>query len=117
MLQAMLQIMLQGAGPVGYCPKVLKGVASARYCAYRAFCSWVVSAGCLCLRRFVPVLRKAIIGSHISAHCTLHISHRSPTGPTPHQFFLVITAYNYPFVRRDISHTRIKGGFAQDHQA
>jgi hypothetical protein len=64
MLQAILQVILQGAGPVGYCPKVLKGVLLIgrfvpRYCAY---ClggvlfldprSWV-----LCLRlagRFLP---------------------------------------------------------------
>jgi hypothetical protein len=38
MVQAMLQIMLQGAGPVGCCPKVLKGVVSAGCYAYRAFC-------------------------------------------------------------------------------
>jgi energy-converting hydrogenase Eha subunit G len=32
-LQAILQAMLQGAGPVGYCLKVLKGVISAGCCA------------------------------------------------------------------------------------
>jgi hypothetical protein len=32
-LQAILQAMLQGAGPVGYCLKVLKGIISAGCCA------------------------------------------------------------------------------------
>jgi hypothetical protein len=42
MLQAVLQVMLQGAGPVGYYLKVLKGVVSAGYYTYRAFWSWVL---------------------------------------------------------------------------
>jgi hypothetical protein len=33
MLQAILQAILQGAAPVGYCLKVLKGIISARCCA------------------------------------------------------------------------------------
>jgi hypothetical protein len=32
-LQALLQTMLQGAGPIGYCLKVLKGIISAGCCA------------------------------------------------------------------------------------
>ena len=32
-LQAILQAMLQGAGPVGYCLKLLKGIISAGCCA------------------------------------------------------------------------------------
>jgi hypothetical protein len=32
-LQAILQAMLRGAGPVGYCLKVLEGIISAGYCA------------------------------------------------------------------------------------
>jgi hypothetical protein len=33
MLQAILRVMLQGARPVGYCPKVLKGIISTGCCA------------------------------------------------------------------------------------
>jgi hypothetical protein len=64
MLQAILQVMLQGAGAVGYCPKVLKGIISARCytCCLRGVLflgvlfldprSWVL---CLLLvGRFVP---------------------------------------------------------------
>jgi hypothetical protein len=41
----MLQVMLQGTGPVGYYLQVLKGVMSAGCYAYRAFCSWVRLVG------------------------------------------------------------------------
>jgi hypothetical protein len=58
-LQAILQVILQGAGPIGYRPKVLKGVLLighfipgssflsvilATYCAFCswAFCSWIL---------------------------------------------------------------------------
>jgi hypothetical protein len=47
MLQAIFQVMLQGAWPVGYSLKVLKGVVSARYCACGPFCSWVLVPGVL----------------------------------------------------------------------
>jgi hypothetical protein len=39
--------MLQGAGPVGSYPKLLKSVVSAGCFAYRAFCSWVLVPGVL----------------------------------------------------------------------
>ena len=45
MLQAILQVMLQGAGPVGYYLKVLKGAVSAGYYTYRAFFYWVLVLG------------------------------------------------------------------------
>jgi hypothetical protein len=62
MLQAILQAMLQGAGPVGYCPKVLKGVLLTGSfgtrslflgvlltgrSAYGALCSWFLVPGVL----------------------------------------------------------------------
>jgi hypothetical protein len=40
MLQAILQAMLQGAAPVCYCPKALKGIVSAGCFTCRMFCSW-----------------------------------------------------------------------------
>ena len=48
MLQAILQAMLQGAGPVGCCPKVLRGVLLIGRSACRAFCSWVLVPGVSC---------------------------------------------------------------------
>jgi hypothetical protein len=69
MLQAILQAMLQGAWPVDYSSKVLKGVVSAGYCACRAFwtsflgivlaacgafCSWVLVLGHFIPGRFIP---------------------------------------------------------------
>jgi hypothetical protein len=44
MLQAILQVMLQGAWPVGYYTKVLKGVLLTRSACW-AFCSWVLVPG------------------------------------------------------------------------
>ena len=42
MLQAILQVMLQGAWLVDYYPKVLNGAVSAGCCACGPFCSWVL---------------------------------------------------------------------------
>jgi hypothetical protein len=59
MLQAILQVMLQGAGPVGYYLRVVKGVVSAGCCACGAFCCWILVPGSSFLnavlaRRFAP---------------------------------------------------------------
>jgi hypothetical protein len=51
MLQAILQAMLQGAGPVGCCLKVLRGVLLIGRSACRAFCSWVLVPGVPCYWR------------------------------------------------------------------
>jgi hypothetical protein len=59
MLQAVLQVMLQGAGPVGYYLKVLKGVVSAGYYTCRAFCYRVLVPG-----RFIP--GRFVSGSFVS---------------------------------------------------
>ena len=44
-LQAILQGMLQRAGPVAYYPKVLKGRCVCWRFAYRAFYNWVLVPG------------------------------------------------------------------------
>ena len=56
-LQAILQAMLQGPGPVGYCLKVLKGIISAGCCArcLVGVCSWILAPG-YCGYCFVCVL-------------------------------------------------------------
>jgi hypothetical protein len=44
---------VQGAGLLGYYPKVLNGFVSAGYCACGAFCSWVFYSWILVLGCFV----------------------------------------------------------------
>jgi hypothetical protein len=63
-LQAILQAMLQGAGPVGYCLKVLKGIISAGCCARylvgvlfldpRSWILWLLLCGRFVPGRFIP---------------------------------------------------------------
>jgi hypothetical protein len=56
MLQAILQAILQGASPVGYFLKIIKGIVSVGCYACRAFCSrflGIVLAACRALRLWV----------------------------------------------------------------
>jgi hypothetical protein len=74
-LQAILQVMLQGAGPVSYCPKVLKGVLlTERFVpgssfldivlvACWAFCSWLLA--------FLFLDPRSVPGIGVRGHCWL----------------------------------------------
>jgi hypothetical protein len=57
----MLQVMLQGAGPMGYYFKVLKGAESVGRFAYKPFCYWVLVPG----SSFLSVLFLGVLFSGI----------------------------------------------------
>jgi hypothetical protein len=70
MLQAILQATLQGAGPVGYCPKVLRGlyllVACWAFCSW-AFCSWILAPGSSFLAFLFLAFRFKLLASSLLA--------------------------------------------------
>ena len=66
-LQAILQVMLWGAGPVGYCPKVLKGIISAGY--YTCCLLSVLFLDVLFLDPYSWIFCLLLIGCFVLGHC------------------------------------------------